>query len=301
MAARRRGRAGAFWVAAVAWQAVETQSQSQAQRQAWHSRKTSPPLSPPVAPQAVRSSILPTSLEVVWPRGDDAVVEPTEWFEVQRRRLGDPDDDVHGWKTVENGDRVGSRYMAGIEGAFENGPHEAQVISVRVDRGQAVTEGYFQLAFNLGGVSYQERYTSAIYANNHTAAITKRIAWDATAAEVKSALEALESIGRVQVRRCDESGGLGGSGGWVGGCPYGRRGGYSWEVVFDPTYYESELGIDGTYYQPDGNHGFVDGEWRCWLALPLSGMEGKGGRLDCFGGRSPFFSSSRWLAGWLVG
>ena len=103
-----------------------------------------------------------------------AVVEPTEWFEVQRRRLGDPDDDVHGWKTVENGDRVGSRYMAGIEGAFENGPHEAQVISVRVDRGQAVTEGYFQLAFNLGGVSYQERYTSAIYANNHTAAITKR-------------------------------------------------------------------------------------------------------------------------------
>jgi hypothetical protein len=57
---------------------------------------------------------------------------------------------------------------------------------------------------------------------------------------VKEALEALETVQKVQVRRCDASGGLGGSGGWLGGCPYGKRGGYAWEVLFEPVFYVDE-------------------------------------------------------------
>ena len=216
---------------------------------------TNVPMTPVVAPQPIRSSILPHSMEITWPRGDDAVVEPTDWFEVQRRALGEPET---AWKTVENGARVGAPAMLGIEKGFREGQHEVQVLSVRVDRGEKIESGYFQLAFSFGGANYQERYTSAIYASNQTAVITRRIPFDATAEEVKASLEELETIQRVQVRRCDAAGGLGGSGGWVGGCPYGRRGGYTWEVLFEPTYYESELGVDGSFYTPDGNHGFVD-------------------------------------------
>ena len=37
---------------------------------------TNVPMTPVVAPQPIRSSILPHSMEITWPRGDDAVVEP---------------------------------------------------------------------------------------------------------------------------------------------------------------------------------------------------------------------------------
>jgi len=70
--------------------------------------------------------------------------------------------------------------------------------------------------------------------------------------QVKEALEGLETVPRVQVRRCDEAGGLGGSGGWLGGCPYGKRNGYSWEVIFEPSYYEDEHNTATGAYQPDG-------------------------------------------------
>ena len=58
------------------------------------------------------------------------------------------------------------------------------------------------------------------------------------------------------MRRCDEAGGLGGTGGWVGGCPYGTRGGFSWQVVFEPVWYN------------DVQHKFVD-------EVPLSHRTGK--------------------------
>ena len=61
------------------------------------------------------------------------------------------------------------------------------------------------------------------------------------------------------MRRCDEAGGLGGSGGWIGGCPYGKRGGYSWEIVFEPSFYEDEHNTETGAYQPDGTgHRYVD-------------------------------------------
>lgn len=76
--------------------------------------------------------------------------------------------------------------------------------------------------------------------------------------QVKSALEALDPIHHVQVRRCDESGGSGGSGGWLGGCPYAKRNGYSWEVVFESSYYENELNTKTGKYQYHGEHKYID-------------------------------------------
>jgi hypothetical protein len=76
--------------------------------------------------------------------------------------------------------------------------------------------------------------------------------------QVKAALEALDPIHKVQVRRCDESNGNGGSGGWLGGCPYGSRNGFSWEVLFESSYYENQVNSDTGAYQVNGQHKYID-------------------------------------------
>ena len=157
------------------------------------------PLAPPLAPEPVPSTIGIDSMELVWPRGDDTTVAyPTEYFEIQQRVFGDTgatsiDGDAV-WTTAAGGGRVGAP-----QDPRREGQHEVQVISVRVDRGQKVDSGFFQLAFSFGGVHYQERFTDGAHATNQTAAITAPIPWDASAAVVKQALEALETVQRVQV------------------------------------------------------------------------------------------------------
>ena len=47
------------------------------------------------------------------------------------------------------------------------------------------------------------------------------------------ALESLENVQHVKVRRCDEMGGLGGAGGWLGGCAHADRGALSWLLTFE--------------------------------------------------------------------
>ena len=77
--------------------------------------------------------------------------------------------------------------------------------------------------------------------------------------QVQAALEALETVQHVQVRRCDQAGGLGGSGGWLGGCPYGKRNGFEWEVLFEPVYYVNERNTATGAYLPDHTgHKHVD-------------------------------------------
>jgi len=150
------------------------------------------PEAPPLPPHPVPSGIDEQSVELTWPRGDDAtVLHPTDWFEVQQRRFGayhtgaSLGDDA-GWSVVDSGgDRVGLPSAARREGQ-----HEAQVISVRADHGQVINSGFFQLSFSYGGrgtayVNPKERYTDAAHANNHTAVITAPIPWDASAAQVR--------------------------------------------------------------------------------------------------------------------
>ena len=65
------------------------------------------------------------------------------------------------------------------------------------------------------------------------------IPWDASAAQMKSAFEALDTVNVVQVRRCDASflpnRDLTGTGAeaWAGRCPFGHLGGYTWVVEFE--------------------------------------------------------------------
>lgn len=133
------------------------------------------PLAPPTAPTA--GNVTTVSLELTWARGDDSTLsDPTDWFELQQRALGEPETS---WRTVAAGARVGAPTEA-----WPEGPHSAQVISIRVDRGQRVQGGYFQLALSIGGDTYLDRATPGDRANNHTALITAPIQWDATAAQV---------------------------------------------------------------------------------------------------------------------
>jgi hypothetical protein len=138
------------------------------------------PSEPPIAPQVITSSVTSTSMEVSWPRGDDAkVLYPTDWFEVQYRELNTQAD--QGWSVALNGGKVG----IAAKDARREGQHESQVISVRVDRGEKIRWGYFQLAFNFGGSNYRDRYTDGTYATNNTAVITTTIPWNASASEVR--------------------------------------------------------------------------------------------------------------------
>jgi hypothetical protein len=100
---------------------------------------------------------------------------------------------------------------------------QAQIVSVRVDRGKKITQGFFRLGLNVPGV---------LELDNELVARTGRIPFNADARTVKQELESIRSIGKVEVHRCDEAGSSRGQPLWVGGCPYGDRGGYRWYVLF---------------------------------------------------------------------
>lgn len=141
------------------------------------------PTEPPLAPQVIPSSVTSSSMQVTWPRGDDSkVLHPTEWFEVQYKELGGGTsllNHQNDWNVVFNGDKVGDAPSPRREGQ-----HEVQVISIRADRGEKITSGYFQLSFSYDGKNYKERYTDSAHSTNDTAVITAPIPWDASASQV---------------------------------------------------------------------------------------------------------------------
>ena len=109
--------------------------------------------------------------------------------------------------------------------------NEVQFINVRVDRGSRVSGGGFWLYLAYDGIHPID--------TDHKQAVTPEIPWDASAAQMKSALEALDTVNVVQVRRCDASflpnkdnTGTGAEA-WVGRCPFGHLGGYTWVVEFE--------------------------------------------------------------------
>lgn len=105
---------------------------------------------------------------------------------------------------------------------------EAQIISIRVDKGKTITKGTFTLAII---------YDNLIPDDFEHAARTPPISFDATASQFKTALSALAGIEVKTVVRCDEFGNsthsFGGFDGWFYDCPYQEQGGYRWLVVID--------------------------------------------------------------------
>ena len=119
--------------------------------------------------------------------------------------------------------------------------NEVQFINVRVDRGRRVSGGGFWLYLAYDGIHPID--------TDHKQAVTPEIPWDASAAQMKSALEALDTVNVVQVRRCDASflpnRDLTGTGAeaWVGRCPFGHLGGYTWVVEFERPRAEMDEGV----------------------------------------------------------
>lgn len=134
-----------------------------------------------------------TSMRVRWRLGTEPSGAAIDAYAVEAVSLLRRQD---GWRAVATTE--GQRYER----------HEIQIIDVRATK--RVTAGWFSLA--LGWET-----------------VTRPIPYDASAAAVR---EALEELGvTVRVRRCDED--RGGPAGWVGGCPFGAYGAYSWRLEFD--------------------------------------------------------------------
>jgi hypothetical protein len=115
--------------------------------------------------------------------------------------------------------------------------NEIQTISTRADPGQVISDGWFMLGFNHAGKTT---------ADPEAGAVTERIPFDATADQVKAALEALSNIGPGGILRVDRNNGLAaselfetGSGNVVqqGGVGVADVSGnaYRWTVVFDAS------------------------------------------------------------------
>ena len=156
------------------------------------------------------SNVTTSSMMLHWEPVDARLSYPVDAYEVevmslQERHLG--------WRSLDDAvETVKPR-------------NEVQTINIRVDKGSTVAGGYFQLYAAFDGISPL---------NTDAVAYTSEIPYDATAAEVKAALEGLENVDAlVHVIRCDGVLGSGGVGGWVGGCPFGAYGAYSWHVEFD--------------------------------------------------------------------
>jgi hypothetical protein len=120
---------------------------------------------------------------------------------------------------------VGSAKGVGISGVGSPDLREIQTVTTRLPAGSStITGGWFRLAFEAHGVNGFDPQTDTL---------TDYIKWDASAAEVQSALQALENVGTVQVRRVV----LG-------------RGQLQWVVTFDPA--------EGPWRRGGGTHADYD-------------------------------------------
>lgn len=166
------------------------------------------PSAPPEAPEVIEVGT--GTVRLRWPFTEESVKLPIEAYEIEMAQLAN-----------------GSIEWVPIRSRAEKQKYERnvfQLIEVRVDSGSRVEGGSFQLFLSWGGIT--PVHTDAV-------SVTQAIPFDASAETVEAAIEQLENVENVRVRRCDSRGGTGGTVGWIGSCPYGTRGGYSWRVEFD--------------------------------------------------------------------
>ncbi len=152
----------------------------------------------PSVPTVHQSKIQSDSLEVEWlppPPSDSYVVS----YDLEMRSLLD-----FTWYPVANGTRIPARSKT---------RNEVQEISLRSNRGTIVSEGWFQLALNWAG---QNTF------DPETRVVTSKLPFDASEAQMKTALENIINIDKVDVKR------------YVGS-PSDDRVAFRWEVEFEPT------------------------------------------------------------------
>jgi len=132
---------------------------------------------------------------------------------------------------------------------------EVQIIEIHVDTTSMMTGGTFELGItrtgtdqaatvgsNIGNAGLAKKSSTGLTPEDFQhAARTTPIAYDATAAQMLQALQALTNVRVREVKRCDVFGDGGGTsdvghGGfeqWLSGCPQGSLGAFRWLVVFD--------------------------------------------------------------------
>ena len=103
-------------------------------------------------------------------------------------------------------------------------------------KGDTTLAGEYQLAF-----AYGQELTVQPHLDPQQNTVTPKIPVGATSAQLKAALESLENIQTVEVRRCDEWTTDSGIDGWMGECPYLSVGGYTYRIVFTATQPEALL------------------------------------------------------------
>ena len=167
----------------------------------WAALVPEAPLTPAVSDVTNSSAVLSWEAPV-------ANGAPIDGYAVQFRATSDAE-----WTTVESADDDDDANQIGRKLATVN---EVQKIVTRCDPGHQPDDGTFELTLNFNSISDFDK---------ETVAITNFIPFNATAAELKEALEHLENIDKVDVSRGYDS-----TNGHVDGP--NDDGGYSWDVTF---------------------------------------------------------------------
>lgn len=130
---------------------------------------------------------------------------------------------------------------------------EVQIVEIHVDDNSMMTGGTFELGITRTGTNQvatsgssvgnaglgSKSKTGLTPEDFQHASRTTPIPYDATAAQMLSALQALTNVRVREVKRCDVFGdgvsdiGHGGFEQWLSGCPQGSLGAFRWLVVFD--------------------------------------------------------------------
>ena len=151
----------------------------------------------PSTPVVVEKSISETTMEYQFLPPSETNGDTIEKYEIHRRSTS----------TIEKGGiwhRVGY-----IDAESTKGLNEIQWVHTRADVGESINDGYFRLKFNHGGLTT---------ADPEKGTMTERIKYDATANEMKHAIEKLKNVQKL--KRVERHG-------------PNVQGGYSWEIMFD--------------------------------------------------------------------
>jgi hypothetical protein len=127
----------------------------------------------------------PFQVDLVWPRSTETGPGPSvEAYKAEIKREGAAE-----WLTANSSGGP----LLGFASEPSHRSREVQILTIRVDRDQPpISSGTFQLVLNFAQISEFDRPMADI--------VTRPIAFDASAADLKAALEELENVQRVQVR-----------------------------------------------------------------------------------------------------
>ncbi|GMH68130.1 hypothetical protein TrST_g11438 [Triparma strigata] len=172
-----------------------------------------------------------TTLKLYWDSYSSPNHPPVRAYQLERAELKLEPNIVDTTQSVEDG--VDFEIVETDIGLLSYSGNSVQYLTIK---GDTTLAGEYQLAF-----AYGQELTVQPHLDPQQNTVTPKIPVDATSAQLKAALESLENIQTVEVRRCDEWTTDSGIDGWMGECPYLSVGGYTYRIVFTATQPEALL------------------------------------------------------------